>query len=343
MNRDYSTFIKEHYKLQKLSIELTNKKYLLLLYDDKYFYYLKNKRFIDLDKIDNILDVINELNNLFNIRISNFYPVCYCNNTVVIAIRIIAVNNSNLEKVRFDELSANYKKLCRFHEDNFSTLYISSNVNQEIKMSEKYINRYKFHEKYIKKYILTKKKRKKEEFYNMLVELIPNKESIIDVSCGDNSDIFKIAKEKKYKLIVGNDIGLNYLKTHNNDSVIYTNDNIENNLIKDSSYDVSFVKNTLHHMNNLLGINNLLDMLDRISNEILIIEVVNPQEKGGLSKFLNTYLYTKFLKDVGQCYLNEYQFKNIINNKFKNHKIEYRKFENILGEFMVAKITKKEK
>ncbi len=342
MRNDYSTFISKHYNLKRLSLTITNSKYLLLLYDDKYYYYLKNKKFIEKNKITNILNVINEISSECNIKISNFYPVCYCSKTVVIAFRVLSTNNSNLEKVTYDGLSDSYKKLFNYHERNFSTLYISSNVTKEITMSERYIKRYKFHEKYIKKYIFTKKRRKKEEFHDLLFGLIPEKKSIIDVSCGDNSDIFEIAKKKKYDTIVGNDICLNYLKTQRKEYVIYTNDNIEDNLIKEKSYDVSFVKNTLHHMNNILCINNLLDMLDRISDEIVIVEILNPQEKGGLSKFLNTFLYTKFLKDVGQCYLNEYQFKNIINNKFKNSKIEYQKFTNILGEYMIAKISKKE-
>ena len=74
----------------------------------------------------------------------------------------------------------------------------------------------------------------------------------------------------------------------------------------------------------------------------LFEDFVKGQEKITNPKFLNTYLYTKFLKDVGRCYLNEIQLKNIINNKFKNCKIEYHKFVNVLGEYMIAKIVKEE-
>ncbi|MBQ6323783.1 MAG: hypothetical protein IJI22_03015 [Bacilli bacterium] len=340
MKNEYITFVKKHYNLKKLSMNLTGKRYLFLLYDNKYYYYLKNKKFLDLNSITNILKVIEEISMTCSIKITNYYPVCYCNQTLVIAFRVNESSTSYLEKVKSKGLPIEYKKLCSFHEDNFSTLYISSNVEKEISMSQKYIRRYRFHEKVIKRYFLTSKKRKKEEFYNLLVDLIPNRKSIIDISCGDNSDIFEIAKKKKYKTIVGNDICLNYLRIQNNSNVIFTNDNIEKNQIKEKSYDVSFVKNTLHHMNNLLGINNLLDMLDNISNEIVIVEILNPKEIGGLSKFLNVYLYTKFLKDVGRCYLSENQLKSIINSKFKGSKIEYQKFKNILGEYMIAKISK---
>ena len=57
---------------------------------------------------------------------------------------------------------------------------------------------------------------------------------------------------------------------------------------------------------------------------------------------MNKYLYTKFLRDVGNCYLNEEQFKNIINNRFKEHTIKYCTFTNILGTYMIAKISKLE-
>ena len=336
---EYNTFIRKHYKLNNLDLSLTNKKYLFLLYDDKYYYYLKNKKFLDLDSVTNILDVLSQISYICSLNITNFYPVCFCNKSLVIAVRVDVNSVSNLEKVQYAGLCKNYKKLCKYHEGKFSTLFLSTNVEEEISMSQRYIRRYKFHEKFIKKYVLNEKMRKKKEFHDLLFDLIPSKSSIIDVSCGDNSDIFGIAKSKGYHTIVGNDICLNYLKTHNDKNVIYTNDNIESNSIKNHTYDVSFVKNTLHHMNNILGINNLLDMLDRISNEIVIVEIINPQETGGLPKF---YLYTKFLKDVGRCYLNEIQLKNIINNKFKNCKIEYYRFHNVLGEYMIAKIVKEE-
>ena len=339
---EYKSFINKHYTIKRFNLTLTNSNYLFLIYDDKYYYYLKNKKFLDTNKITNILEVIKEINTTCNLNITNYYPVCFCKKTLVIAFRADVNNVSNLEKVKYTELSDEYKRLCKYHEDNFSTIFISSNVEKEIFMSQKYIRRYRFHEKFIKKHIFTEKQRKKQEFHELLFKLIPKRKSIIDISCGDNSDIFRIAREKGYKTIVGNDICLNYLKTQKDNDVIYTNDNIEENSIKYKSYDVSFVKNTLHHMNNLLCINNLLDMLNNISNEIVIVEILNPQETGGLPKFLNTYLYTKFLKDVGRCYLNEIQLKNIINNKFKNCKIEYHKFVNILGEYMIAKIVKEE-
>ena len=330
------------YDLECLDIKISDSDIVFLIYDEQYYYYLKNNRMLESCASINMLDKIRELNNKYKLEITNFYPVCLCNKTLVIALKTNSVNKPNLEIVRYEKIGRKYQQLIRYHKKNYSTLFVSSNVKKEIFMSQKYIKRYIFHEKYIKKYILTETKRKKKEFSELLKSLLPSKQSIIDVSCGDNSDIFKIAESKNYSTIVGNDICLNYLYTHKDSNVICTNDDIELNRIKSNSYDVSFCKNTLHHMNNLTNINKMLKFLDKISNEIIIVEISNPKEYKGLPKFLNKYLYTKFLRDVGNCYLNEEQFKNIISNRFKEHTIKYCTFTNILGTYMIAKISKLE-
>lgn len=334
-------FYKEKYDLKILDLNITKDKLIFLIYDERYYYYLDDDKFITEKENIVIIDKINDLNNKYKLDIINFYPVCYCNETLVMALRI---NNSNttLKKYTRENMKKEYQKLVDYHKKNYFTLFVSADVKKEISMGKKYINRYKFHEKIFKKYILTEKRRCKKEFCEMLYDLLPNKKSIIDISCGDNSDIFKVAKKRKYTTIVGNDICLNYLNLNKDNGVIYTNDNIELNQIKTNSYDVSFCKNTLHHMNNITNINNCLNLLNKISNHIIIVEIMNPKEYKGLPKFLNKYLYTKFLKDVGSCYLNEDQFIDIINKNFKNHNIEFRTFKNILGTYKVAKISKKE-
>ena len=340
MKTSYYDFCIKKYNLENLNYKVSQKKVILLIYDEEYYYYLKDNEFLEMDNDFNILKLIDNLNKKYLLEIINFYPVCLCKQTLVIALRTENVDNSKLQIAKYDEVNSRYQNLIKYHRANFIKLFASSNVKKEISMSRKYINRYKFHENYIKRYILTEKKRRKKEYNKLLDELIPNKKSIIDVSCGDNSDIFKIAKRKKYTTIVGNDICLNYLKAQYDENVTYTNDDIVLNRIKPDSYDVSFCKNTLHHMNNLTNINNILKFLDKISNEIIIIEISNPREHKGLPKFLNKYLYTKFLRDAGNYYLNESQFKSIIENVFKKHRIEYLDFTNILGTFMIAKISK---
>ena len=312
-----------------------------LIYDDQYYYYLKNNEFLQINEDIEILETIYNFNKSYKLEIINFYPICLCRETLVIALRTNNVSNSNLEIVNYNDVDKKYQKLITYHKLNYATLFVSSSIQKEITMSQKYIRRYKFHEKFIKKYLLTANKRKKKEFKDLLNNLIPDKKSIIDVSCGDNSDIFEIAKIKKYETIVGNDICLNYLKTQIQNYVIYTNDDVETNKIKKNTYDVSYCKNTLHHMNNLTNINKVLKFLDKISNEIILIEILDPKQCKGLPRFLNKFLYTKFLRDVGNSYLNEEQFKRIVDNNFQNHKINYQSFTNILGTYMIARISKK--
>lgn len=343
MKNNIYNFYKKKYELDKLEHKISNKKILFLIYDDDFYYYLDDNKFIETNEDLNILNFIKVLNKQYKVKIINFYPVCFCGSTLVIALRTDNIKSSYLKIVKYDKINKKYKELILYHKLNFTTLFLSSSIKKEILMGKKYIRRYKFHEKVIKKYFLTEKKRKKKEFNDLLKNLIPQKESIIDVSCGDNSNIFTIARNKNYETIVGNDICLEYLNTQKNDGTIYTNDNIEMNKIKENSYDVSFCKNTLHHMDNITNINKALRFLDKISKEIIIVEILNPNDFKGLPKFLNKYLYTKFLKDVGNCYLNEEQLRKIINNIFDEKNIIYNKFTNILGTYLIIKINKENK
>jgi len=342
MHYNIYRFYRDKYGLENLNINVSNKKILFLIYRKKN-YFLNENKFIDANSNIDILETIKDLNNQYKLKIISFSPVCMCGETLVIALRTQKVYNHFLKEVNYNKIDKKYKDLIAYHRQNYCSPLISLNVQSEISMSQKYIKRYEIHEKIIKKYILTDKKRKKAEFYDLLKKLIPNKKSIIDVSCGCNSDVFKIAKEKKYSVIVGNDICLNYLNLNKDEYIIYTNDDVEINNVKENSYDVSFCKNTMHHMNDLNRINILLNFLNKISSTIIIVEIKNPKEEGGLPAFLNKYLYTKFLKDVGTCYLNKEQFTEIIEKKFDNHKIEYSEFKNILGTYMIAKIVRLEK
>lgn len=343
MKKEPSEFYRKFYDIKKLNIDISTQNIVFLIYDDKYYYYLSKDKLVESNTCFNILGVVKKLKREYKLDIINYYPVCFCKKTLVMAFRIISNDHTYLQKIDFDKIPLKYKKVIEYHRKKFEMSYISTNVNKEIEMSQKYIRRYKFHKKYIKKYILTNKRRKKEEFKKLIENFIPNLKSIIDISCGDNSDIFEIANNKKYETIVGNDICINYLNNKTLKDVIYTNDDIEFNNIKRHSYDVAFCKNTLHHMNNLTNIKNMLSFLDDItSNEILIVEICNPKEEGGLPKFLNKWLYVKFLKDVGDCFLNETQFKQIINQSYSSYNVKFEKFTNILGSYMIAIVKKGE-
>lgn len=335
-------FYKEFYDIKKLNITISEQKILFLIYDDKYYYYLNQSKFLDFEDQPNILNLIDHISKKYKIDVINYYPVCFCQETLVMALRII--NKFNLlERVKISNIPKKYKMVVDYHKKNFEVSYLSSSISKEIRMSKKYSKRYKFHENYIKKYLLTSKKRKKTEFKELLSNMTANNKSIIDVSCGNNRDILDIAKINKFDLIVENDICIEFLGDEKNEAY-YTNDDIIFNQMKINSFDIAYCKNTLHHMNNINNIYNILNFLDRIAKkEILIVEICDPRESKGIPRFLNKWLYRIFLKDIGDCFLNESQFKNIIDTKYSECDIEYAKFTNILGTYLIAKIRKERK
>ena len=80
-------FYKDKYNLKTLHLKLTDSKIMFLIYDEKYnYYYLDHSITKENAKVD-ILDKIKELNEHYHLEITNFYPVCYCDKTLVIALK----------------------------------------------------------------------------------------------------------------------------------------------------------------------------------------------------------------------------------------------------------------
>lgn len=333
-------FYQEYYDLDNLDFSVSNKRFLFLIYDSYHDYYLEGNHFIETDDVTSILKLIKVYEEKYMIDVKNFYPVCFSKQTLVIAINLNKEESCTLNKVGFDAVPIKYNKLIEYHMNKYWALYLSKRIRNEVVTSQKYIWRHKFYKSVIKRFLLTDRIKNSDKYKEILNDLLPKGRSIIDISCGDNSQIFDMAKNKGYEVVVGNDICLNYLNIQKEqDSVIYTNDRIEKNCIS-AKYDVGFCRNTLHHMNTINGINRLIDLLLRISKTAIIVEIEDPKKSNGIARILNKYLYTKFLKDIGNYYLDEKQFKSIINNKTKNYKVEYYEFKNILGNYMIAKISK---
>ena len=152
MKNNYFDFVSRHYSIKKLNLFLTKNKYLIILYDSKNNYYEDIKGNITFNSINNILDIISNIQGTYNVNVMNYYPVCFCNETLVLAFRINNIHHNNLKIVDVNNILDDRKKLYKFHRNNFSAIFISSNIEKEISMSQKYIRRYKFHEKFIKKW-----------------------------------------------------------------------------------------------------------------------------------------------------------------------------------------------
>ena len=184
-------FYKEKYNLKTLNINISKNKIIFLIYDDKY-YYLKDNEFISTKENFEILDKINFLNCKYKLDITNFYPVCFCNKSLVIALKTNSCN-ANLEKYNKENFNKEYQELINYHQLNFLTLFVSSNVKKEISMGRKYINRYKFHEKVLKKFIFTEKKRHKKEFLEILYNRSMHITKLTAVALiKNNNDMFHI-------------------------------------------------------------------------------------------------------------------------------------------------------
>ncbi len=75
---------------------------------------------------------------------------------------------------------------------------------------------------------------------------------------------------------------------------------------------------------------------------MILLEIEDPKTTGGFPVFLNKYLYTGFLKDVGGAYMTITELESFIKTVFKDvADIEFLKFRNIIGCYMIAKIVKK--
>ena len=165
---------------------------------------------------------------------------------------------------------------------------------------------------------------------------------IVDVSCGDNKDIFKLSDGKKF--IVGNDINCYLVRNAQsiNKDVLFTNDNLLKLKYKDDLFDIAYCKNTLHHLDGEKELKGALQNLKRIAHKIIVVEIEDPKVTGGFPKFLNKYLYIKYLKDAGKKFLNFKVFKKSIDSVYNDEcNISYLTFENVLGKYMIAIIEKR--
>jgi hypothetical protein len=91
-------------------------------------------------------------------------------------------------------------------------------------------------------------------------------------------------------------------------------------------------------MNTESHLRSVLKNLDKISKNILIIEIQDPNEENILGRIRHKY-YMKFLKDEGKCFYIKDKFEKIINDEFPINKPEYEYVSTIRGVYMFAYIS----
>lgn len=251
----------------------------------------------------------------------------------------------NTEEISFVNSSAS-KKIIEVFCRRYKELNQRTNrccQENEINTNEVYKKRYEIHNNIVKKFILTNKRKRKDEFKALLIKLLDNPKSIVDISCGEDKFIFNLSRELGIKQVVGNDISWSQIEFLSDSfpEVIFTNHNAASLPFKKNIFDVAFCSNTLHHMPNKETLISVLKNMYKISKRMVIIEIENPTITGGLPRILNKYWYIKFLKDVGGAYLSFSQFKTIMNSLFSEKaEVKFDCFRNITGNYMVAEIIK---
>jgi len=262
------------------------------------------------------------------------------------------INNLMGDFIKLNEKEIGYikrfasKRVIELFRDRFKSIKaLSDNHFQEdeISTNEKSSKRYDFHNKFVKKLILTDKLKKKHQFKKIISEKVCGADSLIDISCGDDKFIFNLSRELAIDFVVGNDISWSQVEKLNKtfNEVIFTNHNAVTIPFDDDMFSVSYCSNTLHHMPDKKSLFGVLENMFRISKKILIIEIENPKETGGIPYLLNKYWYIGFLKDVGGSFLNQQEFKLLINSMFGNRaNVKFDNFKNITGNYMIAEIEK---
>ena len=333
---------KRIYKLKSVKSKIVNDNSINFIFFDNFgnFYSVKNKLVEYSSSLSLCLvSIILNIEKIYKVKIYNFFPVCFVNNNSMLFACKIKYPSNCLTKYKKDNTDINefsdlIKKQIKYYSDDY---------DDERLLLERYSNRYRVYQNFIKRYFLTEKRRRKKEYLDLLKTLVGNEvKSIIDVSCGDNADIFKISNN--IDLVVGNDINLYHVRNNQfrYKDVFFTNDNLLNLNYDKDIFDISYCKNTLHHLNGNKELNEALENLYKVSKKMIIVEIEDPKITGGMPRFLNKYLYTKYLKDAGKKFLSFYKFKTTIDEKFSDKaNISYLTFENILGKYMIAIIEKR--
>ena len=169
-------------------------------------------------------------------------------------------------------------------------------------------------------------KYKKADVTKKMQEIILSNDpkKIIDIACGDNDFVIKLAKEREFELVVANDLSWFQLQSlqnnidyesfrNSNSTVLFTNHDGKSLPFKDKFFDALICKNVLHHMDDFDSLKAIISEMNRISNKVIIVEVLDPRYEGRWGRFRHKYVYDKLLKEVeaGDNFLSREAFKEV--------------------------------
>ncbi|MHA1285034.1 MAG: class I SAM-dependent methyltransferase [Promethearchaeota archaeon] len=248
---------------------------------------------------------------------------------------------NNILKIQY----INLEEILCFLNDNI----IEYNKSLHNKIEENYFLRHKFHNKIISPifYHLSSKLIEKAIFdiiINRLNFKPEEKYKIIDISCGYDSLIVKIAKLFKNSIIIANDLGWqNLIKTkcRNIQNIKLSREDILKTEFWDNkSYDLILCKNTFHHIPSEKH-DFLLKEIFNVGKNVIIIEIENPK-KTSLKSFIWNFYYSKFLKDNFSNFVLMKDFKKLVFSiKNECSQILFGHIETIKGNYLISCILKK--
>ncbi len=162
---------------------------------------------------------------------------------------------------------------------------------------------------------------------------------ILDVACGDDDLILEVCLKFNTEMCIANDLSpkLTSLMTTDDTNVTYTNFNILSKPFKEN-FDLVLCKNTLHHIPKKYH-QELIRYLLKISNQLIVVDIENPQ-KSNLRALLWNYYYRIFLGDQGNDFLSFEEFTLLL--KSQQHSFIVGKINTIKGNYMYGSYKKSE-
>jgi ubiquinone/menaquinone biosynthesis C-methylase UbiE len=229
--------------------------------------------------------------------------------------------------------------------DSFFELRIRP-PDREISHNQLAAARYEFHEKFVKP--IFKIMKNHHRFEKALLNIVGKPKRFLDVSCGESNLIFKVSK-KGVDLCVGNDVSwdqitllLNRFKPKDRTHILFTNHNLVFLPYKKQYFDVAVCKNTLHHLGSPSEFRLAIENLVSIAKKVVIVEIEDPSIRI-FPRLINKY-YNDFLLDAGECFFDERQFKEALEQTLSSsgeYSISITKHRSLIADYMIAEICTK--
>ncbi len=215
-------------------------------------------------------------------------------------------------------------------------------ILEEIDTQAKHKRRYEVYRKRWKPIMKALGINRNGEIKKRIIEQCAWAQSVIDVSCWDDTLCNQIASQID-GIVVANDIIR--AQTHwiqgEYENLLYTNHAIEKMPFRKDAFDIAVCKNTLHHMQNRQQLIEAVEKIKYIAKKIIIVEIEKPDQTWGIAHILHKKLYRGFLHDVGGAFFDNNQFTLLVEHCFAcTHKIEYTTFTTPQWKYHSAIITK---